>query len=420
MTDTPTPLTHKIAAFVAVMTGVAVPLRASGVATEQAALGLALMGALALVASHSSTRTLARQALVSTQAKVIALVFVGWAVTVFFSFDPMGSLKIGTRTGLFILAAMTVWAALASHDDAKRLMWKILVVTSLGLALAAFLALNGVPMIVSILKGHIIESERPIFAFKAFSTSAMCLIPAVALAGRKLDGNWRWAGYAFAPLALALMILTLNRSGLAGFMAMAITGVVLLAVTKRHHVKALLSTAVAIVFGIVAWVSTREWLVIKEHEQLGIIPIKGTYLPVWLVDSHRQYIWKFAYEHFLNHPWVGNGIDQLNRLPGAKASIPGLEKTAALVPSHPHNWSLEILSETGLLGFSLVLLALGFVAWRLLKDYLASGDEANLALLTLMAGFWSSALFNFSIWASWWQLTFFILFAIIASGRVRT
>ena len=411
MTETTTPLTHKIATFVAVMAGVAVPLRASGVATEQAALGLALLGALALVALHAGTRTLAGQALASTQTKVIAFVFAAWAVTVFFSFDPLGSLKIVARTSLFILAAMTVWAALTPHDDANRLLWKTLVVASLGLVLAAVLALNGVPMIVSVLKGHIIVYERPIFAFKAFGAATMCLIPAVTWAGRKLDGKWRWAGYAFAPLALAVMILTFNRSALAGFLAMAITGVLLLAAAKRRHAKALVAAALAGALGIVAWVRTKE---------LGEPSIAGNYLPVWLVDPHRQHIWKFAYDRFLDHPWVGNGIDQLNRIPGAKISVSGLEQSAALVPSHPHNWSLEILSETGLIGFLPVLLALGFIAWRLLKSYMASGDEADLALLTLMAGFWASALFNFSIWASWWQLTFFILFAIIASGRVRS
>ena len=403
------PSTHKIAAFVAISAGIAVPLRASGVAPEQATMGLALLGALVLLFRSVDVRTVLARTLVKTQAKVITTVFLAWAITVFFSFDPLGSLEIGGRTGVFILAATMIWATLSTYKNEQKLLWKALIVAALTMALLATLSLFGVPMIASILTAQNHEGAAPTTnVFKAFGATVVCLIPAVAWAGRKLDGSWRWAGYAFAPLALAVMVLTLNRSALAGFLAMAVTGALLLAFAKRRHVKMLLGAGIAAVLGIIAWVRTKK---------LGELPIEGTYLPTWLVDPHRQHIWKFSFERFLEHPWLGNGIDQLNRLPGAKMPVPGLAQSAALVPSHPHNWGLEILAETGLVGFVPVLVALGFVAWCLLKSYLANDDEADLALLVLMAGFWGSALFNFSIWAAWWQLTFLILFAILSAGR---
>ncbi|MBL4615150.1 MAG: O-antigen ligase family protein [Magnetovibrio sp.] len=136
-----------------------------------------------------------------------------------------------------------------------------------------------------------------------------------------------------------------------------------------------------------------------------------------MIDPHRQYIWKFALERFWDNPWVGNGIDQLNSLPGAKTLVPGLGKTAYVMPSHPHNWFLEILAETGLVGLLPMLIALGFVAWRLGRRYHATQNKSDLTLLLLMTGFWTSALLSFSIWAVWWQLTFLILFAIVAADR---
>ncbi|HEY9164338.1 MAG TPA: hypothetical protein VIN57_06980, partial [Magnetovibrio sp.] len=116
----------------------------------------------------------------------------------------------------------------------------------------------------------------------------------------------------------------------------------------------------------------------------------------------------------------GNGIDQLNRLPGAKAVVPGLASDAATVPSHPHNWALEILSETGLVGFLPLVIALAFIAWKIARNYMRDDNEADLVLFALMTGFWASALFNFSIWAVWWQLTFTVLFAIVAATRDKT
>jgi len=408
----------KLAAFVAVMVAMAMPLRASGVAVQQAALGLALLGALVLVGLNANVRRAFKAALAPPQARIIAAVFVAWAITVPFSHAPLGSLEIGMRGGLFVLAATLIWAVLREYDGAQQLLWKVLIVTSIGLAVLALLSLNGVHGIITVLKAQSYLAERPHIIFKAFAATSMCLIPVVAWMGRKLDGPWRWWGYSFAPLALMVMVQTHNRSALAGFMAMTIAGALLLTLARQKHARALLATVGAGATGIVAWVAIKE---ITSIDNIANAP-SGTaqpdaYLPFWLLDPHRQNIWKFVFERFLDHPWVGNGIDQINRLPGAKMPVPGLDASAALVPSHPHNWALEILAETGLIGFLPLVFALAFVAWKLIQRYLQDENEADLALLTLMAGFWASALFNFSIWATWWQLTFVVLFAVVASAR---
>lgn len=413
-------LFSRLTFVVAVMTGVAIPLRAVGVAGEQTALGLALLAALVLLAGNAAIRQRLRDIITSPMGLATTAIFAAWAVTIFFSHNPVGSLKMGGRTTLFLLASVVLWATLVEREETHRLLWKALIVAAIVFAGLTVLSLTGVPHVLSLMRLEILVSEHPIMSLKAYATSTMCLIPAVIFAGRRLNGVWRWWGYAFVPLALTVMVLTYNRSALVGFLAMAIAGVVLLALTRRSHARLLIGSTLALIVAVVSWVTIREAAFAEYMRQLPGAPHGvATYLPDWLLDSHRQNIWKFAFERFLDHPWVGNGIDQLNRLPGAKLHVPGLDNSAAMIPSHPHNWALEILAETGLIGFLPVVMVLIFVAIKLAKRYLQNDDEADLALFTLMAGFWGSALFNFSIWAAWWQLTFFVLFAIIAASRAE-
>jgi len=386
--------------FVGVMIGVAIPLRAPGVAIEQGALGLALIGALVLVCKIPNIRHRIRVIFLSPAGLALAAMFAFWAVGLFFSYNPWGSLRIGGRTVALLGGSVVLWATLKEFQDTHEMMLKVLVLSALGIALAVLMALNGGISMVA----------RPVMAYKPFAVSAMCLIPVVVWAGRKLDGVWRVLGYVYAPLALVIIIQTFNRSALAGGLGMAMTVVTVLVMHKHRYTKALLGTLSALALGVLIFIFT------KEH---STVAFKGLYLPEWLVDPHRQYIWQFAFNSFLDHPWFGDGIDQSNYIPGSEGFAPGFDGKTSIIPSHPHNALLEILAETGLLGFLPFLFALGGIVWRLFKRCLAVADEGDLALLTVMAGFWSSALFNFSIWATWWQLTLFMLVAIIASARHR-
>lgn len=393
------------------------PLRASGVATQQVAIGMALVAALGLLASSPSARSYAKEAIFSRLSGVIAFMFFAWGVGVFFSFDPFGSLKIYARTGSFVLAAVLIWAALSAHPNIQGGMWKTLIASTVILASVAVLSLNGVPLILSALKGRVLDIEAPYQAFKAFAATAMCLIPVVVWAGRRLGGIWRWAGYAVIPLALIIMIQTSNRAALAGTVAMAVLFAARVITMRKKYVIPILVTTLGFVVAAVSWVVFNE---IEDANRADYIPMAAyadLYLPQWFVDPHRQYIWKYVFDQFLDHPWFGVGIDQINKLPGANFKIPHMGGAAPWVPSHPHNWALEVLAETGVIGFMSLVIALGLTAWDIFNRYRKTHDESVFALLVLMVGFWSSALFNFSFWATWWQLTFVILFAMLTSAR---
>ncbi len=411
MTPKPANWMQKLATFSAVMVGAALPLRALGVSTQQAALALALLGALAVVGIDTRARAHAKAALISPLSVLIMGVFTAWAFTVPFSFSPLGSLKIGGRTALFLLATVPIWAVLATQDKPRLLACKVLVGATFALNLVAIVSLNGLPGVLTFLQGPWPSPTTTHYALKAFADAAMCLVPVALWAGRRLGGAWRWWGYTSAPMAVAVLVQTTNRSALAGFLAMAIVVMVQSALAYRRHIKTLFGLLVATVSAGSLWLYTKE-----ASRPL----IAGTYAPDWLIDPHRQFIWAFTFKKFLDHPWVGNGIDQINRLPGASDSIPGLSQAAQYVPSHPHNWVLEILSETGVIGLTPVLIVLGFITWKAIQRHRETHSERALAQLALIAGFWSSALFNFSIWAVWWELTFFVLYALLAADGSRT
>jgi len=399
----------KITSFISIMVAVAIPLRAIGVAPQQGALALALIGALIVFFRSPQSQHLVKQAITSRTGILIGSIFAAWTITVFFSIAPLGSLKIGGRTGLFLLAVILVWSVLRAHQENHRLMWKIFIVAALLSATTAALSLAGMPMVLSIIKADFVRKEIPAGAFKAFGASALCMIPVVVWAGRRVSGRWRIWAYAYLPLAIFVIFQTQNHAALAGLLAMIGTGMTVIILNKHRHTKILFVIAIAVVASIMAWIRSDRLVFTTRN-------IDGMYLPEWLIDPHRQQIWKFAYNKFLENPWFGNGIDQLNKLSGAHEIAADIGNSAFLIPSHPHNWALEILTEAGIIGFLPVVIALGYVAWRLIRHFLKTQDEGALAQLTLIAGFWASALFNFSIWAVWWQLTFFILFAIVSAA----
>ncbi len=390
------------------MMGLAIPLRISGVSAEQGALALSLLCALVVLGVDVEARAFAWNTVRSRTGLVVGAVFACWALTIPFSMDPLGSLHMGGRTGLFLLGVVLLYAVIKTNDHVHSLLLKVLVGASTLINSLVLLSFGGVPYILSTLHANFSSPEIPALAFKSYAAIALCLIPVMVWAGRRLGGVWAILGYAGGAMGVAILFLTANRSTLAGLLAMIVVAVLALILARRRFSGILTLVAIVLVSAILIWVYQLRFPAEVGDDQ-------GLFVPVWLIDMHRQHIWSFAFERFLESPWVGHGIDQLNHLPGANVTIPGLSESAFAVPSHPHNWALEILAETGLVGFLPMLTVLGFIAWRLLRRFARDAEQGALAQLVLMAGFWGSAMFNFSIWAVWWQLTFMVLFAIVAA-----
>jgi O-antigen ligase len=110
--------------------------------------------------------------------------------------------------------------------------------------------------------------------------------------------------------------------------------------------------------------------------------------------------------------WFGHGIDAINKIAGAGEIIVALK--AEYLPSHPHSWALEILAETGVVGFCAFIGALGVAFYGACRKAIIGSPEA-LAVVGLLAIYFGSGLFSFSFWASWWQLILIILWAVLTA-----
>lgn len=136
-------------------------------------------------------------------------------------------------------------------------------------------------------------------------------------------------------------------------------------------------------------------------------------IPTELIDTHRQYIWGFSLNKFFNKPLLGYGPDTSNFIEGSQEII-GSKNTGTMpyIPSHPHNFIIEILLDTGLIGllsFSIFNLVYFFRIFNNLNS------KGKYLLVCFIFYFWGASLVNFSYWNGWWQTSFFFLISIISS-----
>ncbi len=140
-------------------------------------------------------------------------------------------------------------------------------------------------------------------------------------------------------------------------------------------------------------------------------------IPTNLIDHHRQFIWGFSIQKFKIKPLFGYGQDSSNFIDGSQVDI-GSKYTGDMnfIPSHPHNFLIEILLETGIFGtlsFILLIYLINLRIWKLNHSF-----RFKLCLIFLNSFFWGSSLVNFSFWLGWWQASYFLLLSLIASRGV--
>ena len=136
-------------------------------------------------------------------------------------------------------------------------------------------------------------------------------------------------------------------------------------------------------------------------------------IPTELIDTHRQYIWGFSLNKFFNKPLLGYGPDTSNFIEGSQEII-GSKNTGTMpyIPSHPHNFIIEILLDTGLIGL------LSFTIFNLIyffRIFNNLNSKGKYLLVCFIFYFWGASLVNFSYWNGWWQTSFFFLISIISS-----
>ena len=123
--------------------------------------------------------------------------------------------------------------------------------------------------------------------------------------------------------------------------------------------------------------------------------------------KHRLYIWNFAFEKIAEKPLVGYGFNSSRNIKVTeKDFIDYNEEKLDPLPLHPHNNLLQIMLETGIIGFIFYLA----LAVKYLNNWNECFKEATTSnILNIRAAgyacfstFFIVSMISFNMWQSWW------------------
>ncbi len=226
------------------------------------------------------------------------------------------------------------------------------------------------------------------------------IVPAILLAAGLAAGTRRaivrWSAAGGVGLLAAGLAASQSRGGLVAAMV-AIVAAFLLGRRQRAWILAFVLCAVGVC---IAWflVNPDGWERISEIDSSG---------------TGRTELWSVATDMWQDHPLVGVGLDGFKAESGRYARQPGSLEFSELIAERPHvahNTFLQVLAETGLVGFFLyagVVIACIGGAWRAAWRFESSG-EAGMAALSravvaaavsfLTAAFFISAATDRRLW----------------------
>jgi len=197
-----------------------------------------------------------------------------------------------------------------------------------------------------------------------------------------------WAGKVGLPLSYALFFTVIVCGGVAGWFAILIAAVLYLVMGGRWHALAL---------------KTKHWVLLPCAALaafLGYFTASGiSHLQDnKFLDKYSEYTQfvEQSVNYLSNTPVLGIGVNATRFLPTPDAVIG---------KSTSQNFLLQLILETGLLGFSVTVVLIGMVLYRLYRY--AAVNIYGLAGVSSMVAFFVASLANTSIFNAWW-LAFFI------------
>ena len=408
-----------IAKLIAVLTGIAVPWLVFG----KVIMALPLILAVLLLVWFPERRQYWRALLGQVRTPIGMMVLVTlalWLPSMVVSPQPLRSMEAWVRVPVFIGLIFFLSAMLSERQEALALALKALIVTGAIATLFALFSLTFLPEVLSFVRSRVwidmpYPGFRPRDILKPYAALTVLMAPVLVWGGWRLGGHWRSLAAVTVIGLFGVVLLTNNRSAIAGLLAIAVVGAGLMMCVRRNLAVNMAVGVVlfSIILAVLLWLhDTRLTLPLPAISE-GIVTI----LPRWLIDYQRQTIWVHAIDIGMRSPWFGNGINVINFLPGADLKLPN--NNLNVIPAHPHNWLVEVFTETGALGAFALLTLVITLCLKLSGDFLKSGNTALLAALLVNVGYWSSGLFSFSFWSAWWQVSFLLMMAFCLAGRAR-
>ena len=325
---------------------------------------------------------------------VVSLPLILWSlIAVIWSPSPEKALRLWGAIILLLAAARILSAGVARISVPDRHRLKTALIWSAGL----FIVLVGIE---NITEGFIVKAlkgtrGKGIDDYKAWLTSgntimAVCAWPMIAAVASRTNI------YAGAAMFAAITIMTVFGISDASVLAMAVSGLVFALVLwgKRW---ALAGIAALSFVGAVA-----TPFLVQEITWSGIRGIIGAESRFPVTPSHRWVIWKFASSRTMDHPFLGWGFDSSRSIPGSTDHAYG-QRYAEMLPLHPHNGSLQIWLELGLIGalaFALVIAAAPYQARRVSDSW-----QQTAVLMGVFAAYMTLGQLSFGIWQNWWIAT---------------
>ncbi len=408
-----TPTETKIS-WVSATFAIAVGISLPGIFLGRSVLGIALVAALlAYVCMPGRKTAVAHLEMTKNHSffVLIVVVLISWVPQMFESIDPWKSLTTIARSVLFVVGAVTLWSGMYENRNVQHLALKTFLASAAILMTFTIIALTIIPELYAIMHAKGWVRLDVIGGFKGEAAAGAVMIPLALWAGWYLAGWWRWAGCFVAIAFLFVVMLTNNRAGVAGL----IGALIVIAAVAVPLLKNRLSYVI-VVLGIVGTVVVSlSWVMYSRIYHAA--PPEGShgFISTNLIDWHRQEIWRHAWSLGDNARWFGKGVDVVNMLPGANATINN--STASALPLHPHNWAIETIVETGFIGFSTLLVAIAYSFSRFIRDFWRYNEWCVLAVICVWVVYWTSGLFNFSYWSAWWQVLFYVATAMCLSGK---
>ena len=395
----------------AVFLGLAVPSLFFGRSVLAVMVGLALVCLLLTEDRFEHWRRGLRR-LHTPLGYLILLTFAGWLPNIFVSLDPLRSFEAAARTLLIIGAFSGVWSALDSDEKLITLALKALIVMSAITAGFAVLSMTVWPELFWVLKLRGVQSARVFIEMKPFASLSVLVVPVLIWTVFRLPLRWSVLSVIAVAGLLAAVWLSYDRAAIAGI----IGAVICIAIAVVSRGRSLRRAAPIVVIAIGLIVVTLLWLKTNRMAVRG--PDADWLAPIWLIDFERQTMWLFAWDLMKQSPWIGLGINTINFVPGTEAVMPGT-RAMQMIPGHPHNWLIEVLAETGVVGVLPLLTTIAASFWLALQRFRADAAGGALVLLAVFAGYWGSGLFNFSYWSVWWQASFFLIAVLGLSLKSR-
>lgn len=393
--------------IIAVMTGCALPIQIMGRASIVVPLIVATLGFLTLPDKDWYFKRVSEAAR-GPFGVMLLITFLLWLPGVYYSVSPALTLMTLVRPFIFMGIVSLLWAVLVVNKFLADLALRTMVLASLGAVIIAIIIDTSLPELYWLLHFEGWRSYPIGGALKPFSSLAVLIIPVLFWASSRLSTAWRLLSIASIIGFVMIVWFTYNRATIAGLLVSMVVFAAWWAWTSRYWmIKVAFPIAcIAVIVAVILWlIQTRPQ---AEYE--------GHWLfPPWLIDLERQVIWNFAYEIFQQNFWLGMGANTINFAPGANDIIPFRNSDLHMIPSHPHNWVLEIAAETGVLGLMSLLVMIGYTVLQHFKSLILHDNVPYLAAICVAIGYWSSGLFNFSFWSAWWQMSFLLIMALVLS-----